>query len=181
MSRAPSPPRQASSPWRPPDQWFGSPAHPLRAGPDQPAAGRRREPGRGLPPRGRAARDITKGFWRSPSNTPLGGVIDAARPIVFRINESETEVNRLNEANVATIVHQNGYRLWRNRTTAIDPLWTFMPVRRTADMIHESIEQSLLWAMDRPINGQTIEVIRDSVQACLSTLVARGALIGGTV
>jgi len=128
-----------------------------------------------------AARDLSRGFWWSPSNTPLNGVIGAARPITFRINETETEANRLNEAKVATIVHQNGYRLWGNRTTATDPLWAFLPVRRTADMIYESVEQALLWAMDRPITGQTIADVRDTVQGYLNTLIARGALIGGQV
>lgn len=48
-------------------------------------------------------------------------------------------------------------------------------------MIYESIEDSMLWAMDRPFSKQLITDIKDSVQAYLNTLVARGALLGGSV
>ncbi|MEO0682717.1 MAG: phage tail sheath subtilisin-like domain-containing protein [Pseudomonadota bacterium] len=128
-----------------------------------------------------AFRDNQRGFWWSPSNAILGGVVGASRPVPFTLNEPDTEANRLNEAKVATVVHQDGYRLWGNRTTATDPLWAFLSVRRTADMIYESVEQSLLWAIDRPITAQTIEDVADSVQGYINQLIARGALIGGRV
>ena len=128
-----------------------------------------------------AKRDAEKGFWWSPSNQVIEGVRASARPISFQINSPETEANRLNEAKAATIVHQNGYRLWGDRTTATDPLWTFLNVRRTADMIYESIEAAHLWAMDRPFSAQLVLDIRDSVQAYINTLVVRGALLGGRV
>jgi phage tail sheath protein FI len=48
-------------------------------------------------------------------------------------------------------------------------------------MVYESIEAALLWAMDRPFSRQLLLDIRDSVQAYLNTLVARGALLGGKV
>lgn len=125
--------------------------------------------------------DVTKGFWWSPSNQLVSGIVGTARPITFAISSAETEANRLNEAEVATIVRHDGFRLWGNRTTATDPLWAFLPVRRTADMVYESIEQALLWAMDRPFSAQLLLDIRDSVQAYLNTLTARGAILGGKV
>jgi phage tail sheath protein FI len=126
-------------------------------------------------------RDQEFGFWFSPSNAIVQGISGTARPVSFMLSSAETEANRLNEARVATVVQQNGFRLWGNRTLATDPLWTFLPVRRTADMIYESIEAAHLWAMDRPFSQQLILDIRDSVQAYLNTLVARGALLGGRV
>jgi phage tail sheath protein FI len=128
-----------------------------------------------------AKRDLEKGFWWSPSNQTLGGVIGLARPVDFGLSDTETQANRLNEANVATIVHQNGYRLWGNRTPSTDPLWAFLPVRRTADLIYDSVERAHLWAMDRPQSAQLIVDIRDSVQSYLDELVSLGALLGGRV
>jgi phage tail sheath protein FI len=125
--------------------------------------------------------DVTKGFWWSPSNQIVNGIGATARPIEFGISNPETEANRLNAAKVATIVRENGYRLWGNRTAASDPLWAFLPVRRTADMVYESIEQALLWAMDRPFSAQLLLDIRDSVQSYLNSLKARGAILGGKV
>lgn len=128
-----------------------------------------------------AKRDIEKGFWWSPSNQVLGGVSGTARPIQFGISDSETESNLLNEANVATIIHRDGFRLWGNRTPSTDPIWTFLSVRRTADLIYDSIEEAHLWALDRPASAQLIVDIRDSVQAYLDHLVNVGALLGGRV
>jgi uncharacterized protein len=126
--------------------------------------------------------DVTKGFWWSPSNQPVNGIGATARPISFAPSSTETEANRLNEQEVATIVQKNqGFRLWGNRTTSADPLWAFLSVRRTADMVYESIEQALLWAMDRPFSAQLLLDIRDTVQSYLDTLARRGAILGGKV
>lgn len=126
-------------------------------------------------------RDREKGFWWSPSNQVVTGISGTARPISFQINSPDTEANRLNEANIATIVRKDGFRLWGNRSTGSDPLWTFLSVRRSADMIYESIEQTHLWAMDRPFSEQLLRDIRDTVQSYINTLVSRGALLGGRV
>lgn len=125
--------------------------------------------------------DIEKGFWWSPSNQIVQNIVGTARPITFNISSPDTEANRLNEAEVATIVREDGFRLWGNRTCATDPLWAFLSVRRTADMIYESLEVAHLWAMDRPFSVQLLLDIRDSVKAYINTLVARGALLGGDV
>ncbi|MDJ0824251.1 MAG: phage tail sheath C-terminal domain-containing protein [Rhodobacter sp.] len=82
---------------------------------------------------------------------------------------------------MATIVRKNGYRLWGNRSLASDPLWAFLSVRRTADMIYESVEAAHLWAMDRPFSAQLLKEIADSVDAYLRTLKARGAILGHDV
>lgn len=125
--------------------------------------------------------DATRGFWWSPSNQIVQGISGTARPVSFAISSTETEANRLNEREVATIIRQDGFRLWGNRTTASDPLWAFLPVRRTADMVYESIEAALLWAMDRPFSTQLLADIRDTVQEYLNTLTRRGAILGGKV
>ncbi len=128
-----------------------------------------------------SATDATKGFWWSPSNRVIAGIVGTARPIDFAISDPETQANRLNEAEIATIIRKDGFRLWGNRTTATDPLWAFLPVRRTADMVYESVEAALLWAMDRPFSEQLLRDIRDSVQLYLNSLRARGAILGGRV
>lgn len=126
-----------------------------------------------------SARDAERGFWWSPSNQVLAGVAATGRPVGFSLTDPETESNRLNEVRVATIVRQNGFRLWGNRSLSTDPLWSFLSVRRTADMIYESLERGHLWALDRPFSQQLLITLRNGVQAYLDGLVDRGALIGG--
>lgn len=123
--------------------------------------------------------DNSKGFWWSPSNQAITGIVGSGRPIHFGLSDVNSEANYLNENDVATIIHQDGYRLWGNRTCSSDPLWAFLSVRRTADMIYESIEAAMLWAMDRPISAQLVLDIQDSVNAYLRHLKAMGAILGG--
>ncbi len=130
-----------------------------------------------------SAVDAAKGFWWSPSNQVLQGVAATARPIGWAISDPDTEANRLNEEEIATILRKDGFRLWGNRSAgeATDTQWAFLPVRRTADMIYESIEGALLWAMDRPFSAQLLLDIKDSVQSYLDELTNRRAILGGAV
>ncbi len=123
--------------------------------------------------------DANKGFWYSPSNKVLNGVVGVARPIDFALSDTNSISNLLNENQVATVIHEDGYRLWGNRTTATDPLWTFLSVRRTADAIYDSIERAQMWAMAKPYSAQLLRDIEGSVNAYLRTLSSLGALIGG--
>ena len=125
-----------------------------------------------------AKRDIEKGFWWSPSNQVINGISGTARPVSFHLSSTETEANRMNEAEVATIIRRDGFRLWGNRGTSPDAQWAFLSVRRTADIIYESIERAHLWAMDRPMSAQLFMDIRDGVQAFGQQMVNTGALLG---
>ena len=126
-----------------------------------------------------ARRDGERGFWHSPSNQSIAGIVGTTRPIEFSMSEAASQSNLLNDKKIAVIIRQNGFRLWGNRTLASDPAWAFLPVRRTADMVFEAIEHSFLWAVDRPQSAALISDIVSSVNAYLRSLIARGALLGG--
>jgi uncharacterized protein len=126
-----------------------------------------------------ARSDDERGFWWSPSNQIIPGVVGTARPVPFGISDPNTSANWLNERNVATIVQSNGYRLWGNRTTGSDPQWAFMSVRRTADMIYDAIEAAYLWSLARPQSANLVGDVVESVAAYLRELKAKGAILGG--
>jgi phage tail sheath protein FI len=123
--------------------------------------------------------DNEKGFWHSPSNQEILGITGLARPIDFSFGDANCSANLLNEQNVATIIHQNGYRLWGNRTCSSDQRWAFLSVRRTADIINDSILLAHLWAVDRNITRTYLEDVSESVNAYLASLKAQGAILGG--
>lgn len=123
--------------------------------------------------------DKERGFWWSPSNQEIYGITGVSRPIDFNISDPDTQANYLNENEVATIIRYEGYRLWGNRTTSSDPNWAFLSVRRTADMVYESLEEAFLWAVDRPFSQNNIVEIAESVNAYLRHLTAVGAILGG--
>lgn len=119
------------------------------------------------------------GPWASPSNHEIYGITGTARPIDFAQGDSTCRANYLNENEVATIIRINGYRLWGNRTCSADPKWAFINVRRAADLVHEALLQSHLWAVDRNITTTYFEDVRDGVQAFLDGLISRGAISRG--
>lgn len=126
-----------------------------------------------------AKSDNDRGFWWSPSNQEIAGILGTSRPVDFSIGDATCRANLLNAGNVATIIRQDGFRLWGNRTCSSDAKWQFLPVVRTADTINESILAGHLWAVDRGITKTYIEDVTEGVRAFLRTLVARGAILGG--
>src|SRR5690606_23030706 len=59
-----------------------------------------------------AKSDAERGFWWSPSNRTVAGIVGTSRPIDFALGDPNASANLLNEGKVATIIHQDGYRLW---------------------------------------------------------------------
>ncbi|WP_171178665.1 phage tail sheath C-terminal domain-containing protein [Ruegeria sp. HKCCD8929] len=136
------------------------------------------------PPSARIAGIIARtdneiGFWASPSNKLVNGIIGTARPVDFKLGDANARANLLNENKVATTIRQNGYRLWGNRSLTADTKWHFLCVRRTADIINDSLLRAHLWAVDRSITKTYVEDVTEGVNAYLRDLVALGAILGG--
>ena len=125
--------------------------------------------------------DNERGFWWSPSNNEIAGIEGTARAIDFALGDYTSRANLLNEQKIATIIREQGFRLWGNRTLSSEPLYAFLSVRRTADMINESILRGHLWAVDRCITATYLEEVMESVREYLRSLKARGAILGGDV
>lgn len=123
--------------------------------------------------------DNDRGFWWSPSNNEINGILGTSRAVDFALGDPSARANYLNENEVATIIQEDGYRLWGNRTCSSDPLWAFLSVRRTADMVNESLLQAHLWAVDRNITKAYVEDVTEGVNAYLRQLTAQGAILGG--
>lgn len=131
-----------------------------------------------------AAKDVEKGYHWSPSNTEIQGIVGVERQLTSMINDPTSEVNCLNEAGVVTVFNSygSGLRTWGNRSAAY-PSSThptnFINVRRTADILHESVEYAMLQFMDFPIDNGLIDSICETVNQFIRTLIGRGALIDG--
>jgi len=123
--------------------------------------------------------DNEHGFWWSPSNQEINGIVGTARPVDFTLGDASCRANHLNENEIATIIHQKGYRLWGNRTCSSDAKWAFLSVRRTADLINDSLLHAHLWAVDRNITRTYLDDVIEGVNAYLAHLKAVGAILGG--
>lgn len=132
-----------------------------------------------------AKSDADRGFWWSPSNQQILGVLGASRPIDWSLGDPNARANILNEANVTTIVNggaggPGGHRLWGNRTLSADEKYAFLSVARTADLIQDSIQRAHVWAVDRNVTRLYLEAVSESVNAYIAELVGLGALAGGS-
>ena len=131
-----------------------------------------------------AGKDIEKGYWWSPSNSEIKGIVGVERRLTAGINDPNSEVNLLNEVGITTIFNAfgTGLRTWGNRTAAWPTVThprNFINVRRVADILHESVEFSMLQFLDQPISNGLIDAICQSVKSFINKLIGDGALIGG--
>jgi len=126
-----------------------------------------------------AKSDNERGFWWSPSNMVINGIVGISKPIDFALGDTNCTANFLNENDIATIIQQDGFRLWGNRTASADPKWMFLQTRRTADMINDSLLKAHLWAVDRNITKTYIEDVLEGVNNYLRYLKSIGAIIDG--
>lgn len=129
--------------------------------------------------------DREEGYWVSPSNHEIFGINGTEIPVTASINDASTEANLLNEKGITTTFtgFGTGTRTWGNRSAAwptnTDPK-NFIPVRRTADIVHESLEQAILPFIDKPLNQATIDAIRETGNSFFRTLIGRGACLPGS-
>lgn len=131
-----------------------------------------------------ARKDLDKGYWWSPSNTEIKGVIGIERALTALIDDPNSEVNLLNEAGIVTIFNAfgTGWEVWGNRSAAwpvVTHMKNFIPVRRTADIINESLRYFSKQYMDRPVDQPLIDSLVGSVNAFFRKLIGDGAILGG--
>lgn len=126
-----------------------------------------------------AKSDAERGWWWSPSNQNINGIVGTYRPIDFKLGDANARANLLNEKKIATIIRQDGYRLWGNRTLSSDAKWAFLCVVRTADIIADSLTAAHLWAVDRGITKNYVTDVVEGVNSYLRYLTNIGAILGG--
>ena len=130
--------------------------------------------------------DNKLGYWESPSNKLIQGILRPERTLTAQVNGGGTEVNLLNENGIAAIFNSfgTGYRTWGNRSAAwpVESIpQNFISVQRVADVIHESLELAMLQFIDKPGTPGVISSIKETGNSFLQSLVQRGGLVDGEV
>ncbi len=133
---------------------------------------------------GIAAKDLAQGYWWSPSNTQVEGMLGPDVTLYASILDASSDTNNLNAAGIVTVFNAfgTGLRVWGNRSaeypTSAAPD-NFISVRRTMDVIEESLELAMLQFIDQPISNALIDAILASANAFIRSLIQRGALVAG--
>lgn len=121
--------------------------------------------------------DSEYGFWASPSNKEFVGITGTTRPVEFLDGDDSCRANLLNNANIATIIRDDGFRLWGNRTLSSDPKWAFVTRVRTMDIVMDAILYGHKWAVDRAITATYVKDVTEGLQAFMRDLKNQGAII----
>lgn len=133
------------------------------------------------------ATDLQFGYWWSPSSKNVQRVTGLETPLSHDPADStgQTETNRLNEVGITTVgsFYGSGWKTFGNRSSAFPTVTAprnFIPVRRTADIVHESLERAVVQFLDRPLNQALIDDIRNTGNEFLNVLAGRGAVFPGS-
>lgn len=127
--------------------------------------------------------DYTEGFWVSPSNHVIEGIVGISRPIDHSITDPAAESQLLNRNAVACVIRspRGGFKLWGSRVPSSDTLKAFWSVRRAHDTIIDSVELAAEPFIDKPFSLQTLVDIAETVNSALRRWQALGATLGGRV
>ncbi|MGN7911735.1 phage tail sheath family protein [Enterobacter sp. 22466] len=127
----------------------------------------------------RARIDVEKGWWWSKSNQDINNILGVEQIDEFILGDENCDANLLNMQNVSTIIRRAGFKHWGNRLCGTDPQWRFESVRRTADVIEDSIQETMLEYVDRPLDRENADDIIGTINAYMRQLVGLGAIFGG--
>lgn len=119
--------------------------------------------------------DVEQGYWFSISNRELSGVTGLEIGLTARVDDPQSETNRLNEKGITTVFNSygTGYRMWGNRLAcfpAVSHIKNFEVAQRTGDVIDESLRRFDLQYMDLPIDKALLDSLLEGYRTYFGTL-----------
>ncbi len=144
-----------------------------------------RDPRRFVPPSGHvcgvfARTDATRGVWKAPAG--VEAVVSGAIGLQHELGDGEQDLLNPIGMNCIRQFPGAGIVTWGSRTLASesDPEWRYVPVRRTALFLKESLRRGLQWAVFEPNDEDLWAQIRLNVTAFMLGLFRQGAFQGTT-
>jgi phage tail sheath protein FI len=129
----------------------------------------------------RAQIDEQLGWHKTVSNVPIDGVNGLSRDVWFDLLDPSTEAGVLNDHQVTTIIRQNGFRLWGNRTCADieqSPEFSFESAVRTSQALQDEIASIVSPYIDQPMTIGLIKNLLETGNARFRQLAVQGRIIG---
>ena len=127
-----------------------------------------------------AKTDSRRGVWKAPAGIEFG--LLGVSAIEFAVGDPEQDF--LNPSGVNAIRRQPGFGpvVWgtRTRSTRANPEWRYVPVRRTAIFIEESVYNGIQWAVFEPNDHRLWSSLRTNIDSFMNGLFRAGAFQGET-
>lgn len=128
----------------------------------------------------RARIDQETGWHKTLSNVAVNGVTGISASVFWDLQEPGTDADLLNEAGVTTLIRNDGFKFWGNRTCSDDPLFLFENYTRTAQVIADTMAAGHAWAVDKPVTATLIRDIVDGINAKFRELKTAGYIVDAT-
>ncbi|MCD9877596.1 phage tail sheath subtilisin-like domain-containing protein [Streptomyces guryensis] len=142
---------------------------------------------RAFPPSGAVAgviarTDSERGVWKAPAGTEAQLV--GVHSLTVDLTDRETGLLNPLGVNCLRTFPVTGPLVWGARTLegsdALDSAWKYVPVRRLALHVEESLQRGLQWVVFEPNDESLWQQIRLSASSYLHTLFRQGAFQGST-
>jgi uncharacterized protein len=129
-----------------------------------------------------AASDANRGVWKAPAG--INATLNGVPGLSYSLTDDENgELNPLG-LNCLRSFPVYGRVLWGARTLqgadALASQWKYVPVRRLALYLEESLFRGLQWVVFEPNDAPLWAAIRLNVESFLDTLFRKGAFAGTT-
>lgn len=128
----------------------------------------------------RAQIDQETGWHKTLSNVAVNGVTGISASVYWDLQEPGTDADLLNETGVTTLIRNDGFKFWGNRTCSDDPLFLFENYTRTAQVIADTMAAGHAWAMDKPITATLIRDIVSGINAKFREMKTGGYIVDAT-
>ncbi len=128
----------------------------------------------------RAKIDEEIGWHKTLSNVVVNGITGISQDVTWDLQDPATDAGYLNAKEVTTLIQQQGYRFWGDRTTSSDPLFAFESATRTAHVLADTMAEAHIWAVDRPLHPSLVRDVLEGINAKLRELKTQGYLIDGS-
>jgi uncharacterized protein len=125
-----------------------------------------------------ARNDRRHGPWKAPAGRD--GTVVGVDGLATTVDQAT--VGRLSRRGVNTLraFPGLGVQVWGARTLSEDPEWRYLPVRRLALLVEESLRRGLAWAVFAAADEGTWSAVRSLSTDFLVDLWRRGAFPGAT-
>ena len=129
-----------------------------------------------------ATTDSARGVWKAPAGT--AATLAGVQSLVYKMNDSENGLLNPLGLNCFRTFPVYGSVLWGARTLvgadAMTNQWKYVPVRRTALFIEESLYRGTQWVVFEPNDEPLWAAIRLNVGSFMQNLFLQGAFQGTT-
>ncbi len=125
-----------------------------------------------------ARTDGKRGVWKAPAG--MGSGLVGAAGLKYIIEDGEQDQLNPLGVNCFRNIPGGGRVIWGARTlaTKADPEWRYVPVRRTAIMIEQSIFNGIQWAVFEPNDHRLWSALRGNIDGFMNSLFRVGAFQG---